>query len=111
LIDANNDRSFSNILSSTKAIAFFGTPHKGSRHADLASILSNIAESISKVTLAARLAGLHTRSDLIDLLKNPSAELDEINMSFNDRLEGLEIASFYEQDTIRGFTELVCFRS
>ncbi|KAH6714466.1 Alpha/Beta hydrolase protein, partial [Leptodontidium sp. MPI-SDFR-AT-0119] len=111
LIEANEDHSFSNILESTKAIIFFGTPHVGSEQADFASMLALIAESLGTATLADRISGQRIRRDLVELLRNQSKALEDISMSFRNRLQGIEIVSFYEQDTIRGMRQLIVPRN
>lgn len=107
LVEANEDPSFSNVLRSTKAIVFFGTPHVGSEQADFAAMLGLIAESIGTATLTDRLTGQRIRRDLIDLLRRQSKELEELSLSFRNRYMGIEIISFYEQDTMRGLKKLV----
>ena len=86
---------------------FFGTPHAGSEQAEFASMLVRIGETMATATLTDRISGRRIRRDLIDLLKSQSRELEELSMSFRNRLRGIEIVSFYELNTIRGCKELV----
>ena len=70
-------------------------------------MLALIAESLGTATLTDRITGQRVRRDLIDLLRRHSKELEELSMSFRNRLLGIEIVSFYEQDTMRGLKKLV----
>lgn len=70
-------------------------------------MLALIAKTIETVTPINQMTGHKIRGDLIDLLQSQSKELEELSGSFRNRLLGLEIVTFYEQNTMRGFKELV----
>ncbi|KAJ4318511.1 hypothetical protein N0V84_006838 [Fusarium piperis] len=84
-----NDKLYGTILKSTTGIAFFGTPHRGSKTASTGRILSRIvnAASLSKTI----------RSDLLQTLEIPSQSLNEISRLSSQILSGISIISFYEQ--------------
>lgn len=119
-VEANTDKSqalvlahegsrYTNILQSTKAIVFFGTPHSGSEHADFFSILIGIVNTMESISMVQHTFG-KTRQDLVDILKLRSTELENLSMSFTDRTKDVEIISFYEEKAMPPFKrEVSCF--
>lgn len=80
---------YGSIVESASGIAFFGTPHRGSRTASPALILARIFN-------AASMAG-NVRSDLIKTLETQSPLLDTLSRMSREILAGLSVVSFYEQ--------------
>ena len=95
LVIAHEESRYANILRSTKAVAFFGTPHGGSDKAGLGSILANILNTVESVSLLELALG-STRSDLVKILGSRSTVLEEVSLSFRNRANDIEIVSFYE---------------
>ena len=85
--ERSSDSAFKDILDNTKAIAFFGVPHRGSDKAWWASFAGNTVKTTS--------AGLANNNLVNDLRKN-SATLTDISRQFIDRTIGLKIYTFYE---------------
>ena len=98
LIIAHEELRYTSILLSTKAIAFFGTPHRGSEKAGLGSVLVNILNTVESVSLLEHAVG-GTRSDLVKILGSRSTVLEEVSLSFRNRANAMEIVSFYETRT------------
>jgi hypothetical protein len=97
LVLAHEGSRHTNILQSTKAIVFFGTPHSGSEHADFFSMLMRIVDTMGSVAMVQQTFG-KTRQDLVNTLKPRSTELENLSMSFTDRAKDIEIVSFYEEN-------------
>ena len=87
-----------NIRTSTFAILFLATPHRGSDSAAILSLLAKIANVGLKGTN--RVTG-HIRSGLIKTLEKDSAELKEIAGDFRSNLREIKVASFIEQELTR----------
>lgn len=85
-LQGNNYR---NILESIHGVVFMGTPHRGSRSASHARLLSKI---INAATL-----GRGVRSELLEFLKISSRSLEQISRQSVQILNPLSIVSFYEQ--------------
>lgn len=85
IINAYNDRLYTNIVKNTKAIIFLGTPHRG---ADLANHLSKLL----LISFAKKI--------FVNQLRPESETIEEINNSFRDRSESLELISYYESTGI-----------
>jgi hypothetical protein len=80
---------YGNILENTYGVVFMGTPHRGSRIANQAGILSRI---INAATF-----GSAVRADLLNVLRLASRELEQISQLSVPLLKDLSIVSFYEQ--------------
>lgn len=90
LVLANAEKeSRDGLLPSIAGIAFFGTPHRGSRSAGSGVAISRILNALS--------FGTTMRSDLIRALEVSSQELEVISMLSVNILFELPIVSFYEQ--------------
>ena len=87
MVNAYNDSSYARILTSVKAILFFGTPHRG---ADLSAIMSKL------------LVVSFSRKVFVDQLRWNSLLIKEINDSFRDRSTSFELVSYYECRGIPG---------
>lgn len=85
-LDTTNYRSIARCV---KGVVFLGTPHRGSKSASQAQILSKI---INTVTL-----GSGVRSDLLKTLKVSSSELETISRHATQPLKKVSIVSFYER--------------
>lgn len=94
LVMASLDDIYGSIASSTSGIAFFGTPHRGSRTADPAKILSRI---VNVPTF-----GSAIRTDLLEALQVKSRELDSLSRLFRPIMSRVSVVSFYEQEPIAG---------
>lgn len=81
---------YGDIVASTTSIAFFGTPHRGSRMASLGRTLSQI---INTATLARNL-----RTDLLSDIRIQSRHLDYLSRLSTGILSEITIVSFYEQE-------------
>lgn len=110
LILAHESSRYVNILQSTKAVIFFGTPHSGSEQADFLSTLVKIANTVESASKLNHFLG-KPRQHLADLLRPRSVELENISMSFTDRTKGIEIVSFYEERVMPPFKSEVVPRS
>lgn len=85
---------FDFIKKSCRGIIFLGTPHRGSKVADLGKILSTIVNSL---TLSAAI-----RSPLLNDLRSKSGVLQTISRQFVMRSKDLQIISFYETEVMVG---------
>ncbi|KAF4465865.1 ankyrin repeats (3 copies) domain-containing [Fusarium albosuccineum] len=90
---------YGTIVKSTTGIAFFGTPHRGSKIASTGRILSRIvnAASLSRTI----------RSDLLKTLEISSQSLDQISQLSSQILSGISIISFYEQKPLGSTGSLI----
>ena len=87
LVMANERKKmYGSIVSSTKGVAFFGTPHRGSGAASLMTTCLNIASIVHR----------NIRSDLVEHLERTAEELADIGSSSPELLESLSIISAYE---------------
>jgi hypothetical protein len=109
LVLAYEDSRYTNILQSTKAIAFFGTPHSGSEHADSLSVLISLVKLVELVSMVGHMVG-KMRQDLVNILRPRSTELKDLSISFTSRTKDIEIVSFYEEEPMPPFKTVVsCF--
>ena len=95
MILAHEDERFAEILRTTAAIMFMGTPHRGS---DIAASLSPLIEVVNfglKYSGGSLITG-SMRNDLINMLSRNSNALDEINESFMPRAKNIRIVCCYE---------------
>jgi len=92
---AHEDPRYENIVRSTRAIFFFGTPQRGMPKADIGTILLGTYNVMASVTLTDRFYA-KARQDLMASLKRQSRSLQDLAMSFTHRGERMEIFSFYE---------------
>lgn len=81
-----------------RGVIFLGTPHRGSRSASQAQIISKI---VNTATL-----GSGVRSDLLRTLQVPSPELETISRHATQLLKKISIVSFYERKPL-GFGVIV----
>ncbi|CAD6581928.1 MAG: hypothetical protein ASARMPRED_000737 [Alectoria sarmentosa] len=102
LIIANEKQNrYQSILDSTRAIFFFGTPHRGSDFADTAHVLSTFVEPFNSELLLGK--GKSVRSDLLQDLAPKSKTLEKLCDAFVDRADQVEcITTFYEVNEMRG---------
>jgi hypothetical protein len=110
LVLAHEASRYTNILQSTKAVVFFGTPHAGSEQADLLSVLASIVAAFGSMSMVDRAFG-KIRQDLVRLLKPRSIELETLSISFTERSKDIEIVSFYEENAMPPYKSEVCFLS
>jgi len=102
LVLAHEDNHiYADLLSAISAVLFFGTPHRGSRGA-------NIGQIVGKVFNMCGLASpMVVRDDLLCTLGFGSQALNDLAESSRNRMEKLEIVTFCETQRIRGAFELV----
>jgi hypothetical protein len=93
-------------LSATAAVVFLGTPHKGSKIADTAKLVGNIANVLLRITRITAIAGT-IRSDLVSALSAGTGKLEALSASFQEQLDYLPIVSFYERLWTRPLQSLV----
>mgnify|MGYP001606572691 CR=1 FL=1 len=86
------------LAQSVSGVVFMGTPHRGSKVASLAQVLSKIVDVATLGSLI--------RTDLLRTLRVSSAELETISRHATLLLKSLAVISFYEQKPL-GAT-LVC---
>lgn len=81
-----------------RGVVFFAVPHRGSDIAALGKMLANV---LKVATL-----GLRGNPRYVKALEKNSKHLDEISKQFVERLETIQVRTFYETETIKG--QLVC---
>ena len=109
MVIAHEVSRYTNILQSTKAVVFFGTPHSGSEQVNLLSVLADIVAVFGSLSMVDRAYG-KIRQDLVRTLKPRSVELEALSMSFTERSKELEIISFYEENAMPPFKrEVSCY--
>jgi hypothetical protein len=81
-----NDRMFGNILSHTKGIAFFATPHRGGRGTTLGEVASKSVNFLSG----------SSRNDIIKCLKENSPYLAQLAADFAHQYEDYQFLSIVE---------------
>ncbi|KAI1743344.1 hypothetical protein F4680DRAFT_372991 [Xylaria scruposa] len=88
LVTAKQTTRYINIKNATYGIAFFGTPHRGSR--DNKVLLGNIAASIARAALR------QPENSFLEALKKDSLFADQLVQDFKQQLEDYYILSFVE---------------
>lgn len=78
--------SYESIRRSTRAIAFFGTPHRGGEHAELGSILASIAHLVTG----------SVKNNFMETLQKNSTGAADIHELFKEQAQEYRIVSFYE---------------
>ncbi|KAF2848626.1 hypothetical protein T440DRAFT_500299 [Plenodomus tracheiphilus IPT5] len=101
-----DDRLYGDILSAVSGILFFGTPHRGSKGADIGKTVGNVVNMCLCASHIAGIAG-SVRADLLTTLESNSEALGELAVSSRNRLRNLEIGTFHETQTMPGLSELV----
>ncbi|KAF2791689.1 ankyrin [Melanomma pulvis-pyrius CBS 109.77] len=101
-----DDRLYGDILSATSAIVFFGTPHRGSKGADLGKIVGRVVNMCLRASQTAGIPG-SIRDDLLTTLGSNSRALSDLAVSSRNRLKNLEIVTFCETETLPELSELV----
>ncbi|KAF4437144.1 ankyrin repeats (3 copies) domain-containing protein, partial [Fusarium austroafricanum] len=89
LVQVTLDKDLEHLAKSVAGVIFLGRPHRGSRVASQARLLSKI---VNTATL-----GAGARSDLIKTLQVSSMELKAVSRHARYPLKSLVIVSFYEQ--------------
>src|SRR5690606_2710758 len=87
---ALNSTRYDDILKATRAIIFFGTPHRG---ADPLTLMRKVA------TNAAKLAGIRANKAVVDILLPTSEKLADLLRSFNIMAEKEKWALFSFQES------------
>lgn len=106
LVKANDTRErFQSILDSTKAIFFFGTPHRGSDVADVVHKVMRILRPGNPAWIEPFTGkGKPVRTDIIKELRPESQYLKRLRQSFLERTSQIPcIVTFCEQNSHRGF--------
>ena len=97
IISNNADRQQKLIFESTRAIAFLGTPHSGSKLADLATIAGNI------INVAKR-----TNTDILNILRPGSEVLGIITQDFH-RMVKISEENNAREGNRRDSLRITCF--
>jgi hypothetical protein len=97
-----NLTQYSEIIESTKALVFFGTPHQGADVATWSTYLTNVSKAI----------GLRS-STVLKELERWSTTLLELNKLFSEQISELMVTTFFElEDTygvrVRRLPQWVC---
>lgn len=86
MLSKNNDRVFGTIKQSTKALVFFGTPHRGGNGAVLGEVLRNITIYLSG----------NERNEFLAVLQKNSEFLTRLTADFRNQYEDYEFLSVVE---------------
>jgi hypothetical protein len=99
LILASTHPDYINLHTSTIGILFFGTPHQGSALANSAALIARFLVAIAN----------KPHPLLLETLKKDNPILNGLTEKFKRCIEGrgIEVVSFYETRTMRGFKHLV----
>lgn len=89
LVQVTLNKDLEHLAQSVSGVVFLGCPHRGSRVASHARLLSKL---INNATL-----GTGARSDLLKTLQVSSAELEAVSQHARYPLKSIVIVSFYEQ--------------
>ncbi|KAI9818767.1 MAG: hypothetical protein M1827_007587 [Pycnora praestabilis] len=94
LVAQVDEYHYRNILESTTAVFFLGTPHAGSDYAAVAKSFADIARVVFPKVLGS------VRNDLVASLERNGRELLELSAQFRSIVdkEGIRVFSFVEQD-------------
>jgi ankyrin repeat domain-containing protein 50 len=106
MITAHENERFAEVLKTTRAIMFMGTPHRGS---EIASSLRPLVEAINfglRYTGGSAIVGT-IKDELIAMLERNSSALDEMNESFIPRVKDKQIISCYELEWPEKMNQLV----
>ncbi|KAK7997595.1 hypothetical protein PG989_005635 [Apiospora arundinis] len=88
VIAHEENKQYDSILKAVNGVIFLGTPHQGSKIADVGTVVGMIINLCS--------ASPTIRTDLLDILKYDSAVLHQLSVSVRQRLEDLDVVTFYE---------------
>jgi hypothetical protein len=86
-----NPTQYSEIIESTKALVFFGTPHQGADVATWSTYLTNVSKAI----------GIQS-STVLKELKRWSTTLLELNRLFSEQISELMVTTFFELEDTYG---------
>lgn len=92
---------YKNILDHTRAIAFFGVPHRGLSSGSGGVLVANILKYAS--------LGTSTRAGAVVDLRKESSTLQTISDQFIDYGKDLVLYSFYETKMMNGMNTVVGF--
>lgn len=101
LVRAVHGTAYESIRWSTKAIAFFGTPHRGGNHANLGSILADIARILTG----------NIKNNFMETLQKNSTGAADIHELFKEQAQEYLIVSFYETLPFKPGSDLVSYSS
>lgn len=94
-------QAYKSILWSTRAIAFFGTPHRGGNRANLGRILADIALVLTG----------NIKNNFMETLQKNSTVAADIHELFKEQAQEYRIVSFYETVPFKPGVGLVCYSS
>ena len=100
VVRAHEHKRYASIKRCMKLILFFGTPHRGSEMADLATTFGRILKAGS--------LGTNTNTQLSKDLEADARILESINTSFIPRTANLRILTFFETVKMDYIKALVC---
>lgn len=107
LVSAKFDPNYSPLLDNTRAILFFGTPHRGARGTPGVGIfLGDVLDVCTRATGTRLFAG-KTRGDLLKNLEANSPDLREITAKFRHVLGEIDVVTYYETEEKRPLGRLV----
>jgi hypothetical protein len=86
LVFANRDPTYRPILTHTYGILFLGTPHQGSKAADIGTTLCRVAQMCFQ----------RPSTNTLELLKKDSYALVDLSREFSFVLPQVKIVNFYE---------------
>lgn len=86
LVRAEIGTKYKEIQKATKSIAFFGTPHRGGRGADLGTTLASISLLFTG----------SVKNNFMETLQKGSTSADTIQEMFKDQAIQYKIVSFFE---------------
>ncbi|KAK7976295.1 hypothetical protein PG989_014758 [Apiospora arundinis] len=99
VIAQEDNKQYGPILETMSGVVFLGTPHRGSKAADLGAVIGTIINICSLST--------PIRTDLLRNLKYDSAALQQLTTSVRQRLADIEVVTFYETAPTPGLGRLV----
>ncbi len=98
LVSAHEDpKRYHDIAAATGAIIFLATPHRGSKTANIGSLLSHVAS----------LAFQNPSKQLLETLKYNSNTLSQLSQEFREIHSAFDIVNFYERRKTPGLSSLV----
>jgi hypothetical protein len=102
-----DSRHYAEVLSAISGIVFLGTPHRGAQGtADIGKAVGAVINAILGVPHIRGVTG-STRVDLLNTLSANSESLKDLATSFRNRLDALDIVTFYETETTPPLSYLV----
>ncbi|SPO06587.1 uncharacterized protein DNG_09277 [Cephalotrichum gorgonifer] len=99
LLRAYERERYRPIATRTVGVLFFGTPHRGSQFASVATVLGSIIKAVS--------LGANTNTQLSKDLEPDSRVLEQVSDGFVDKAKNLRIFTYYETQKLSFLKSLV----